>query len=264
MDPTPALDVTTSSAPPPVELLRTPTRPPPDLLRTLLSILQALLVSGFPTLMFVGAVLVLAVGMEPFEGGRVSLPFIATVMFLDTALVALLILAFLTLTGETSREVFIGPRSVAREMVRGLLLVPVSYVGVTTIVLLIRTVAPALHNVPDNPMTEFMQSPLDAAVFLVIVVLAGGVREELQRAFILHRFRHTRAGLVLALVLFSALFGLLHFDQGWDVVIGVGLLGFFWGVLYIRRRSAVLAMTNHAGFNAVQVVSVVLANALGM
>ena len=95
-------------------------------------------------------------------------------------------------------------------------------------------------------------------MFLVVVVLAGGVREELQRAFILHRFRHTRVGQTIALVLFSVLFGLLHFDQGWDVVIGVGLLGFFWGVMYIRRRSAVLAMTNHAGFNAVQVLSIAI------
>jgi membrane protease YdiL (CAAX protease family) len=230
----------------------------------LVHVFQSLLVSGVPTLMLVGVVMVLGFGMDPFEGGTLSLRFTAMAMFFDTALVALLILLFLTLAGETSRGVFVGPRSPIREIVRGLLLVPVTYIGVTAIVMAIRTVAPALQTVPDNPLTQFMRSPLDAAIFLVVVVLAGGVREELQRAFVLHKFRQSRIGLGIALVAFSLLFGVLHVDQGWDVAIGVGLLGLFWGILYIRRRSAIMAMTNHAGFNAVQVLSQVAANALGM
>ena len=52
-------------------------------------------------------------------------------------------------------------------------------------------------------------------------------------------------------------------DQGWDVSIGVGLLGLFWGVLYYRRGSAVMSMANHAGFNAAQVLSFVAASAMG-
>jgi membrane protease YdiL (CAAX protease family) len=235
-----------------------------DLGTTLVHIFQSLLVSGVPTLMVVGTVMMLVFGMDPFEGGALSLRFTAVAMFIDTALVALLILLFLTLSGETSRAVFVGPRSPAREFVRGLLLVPITYIGVTAVVMTIRILVPALQTVPDNPMTQFMRSPLDAAIFLVVVVLAGGVREELQRAFVLHKFRHSRMSLGIALVAFTLLFGALHFDQGWDVAIGVGLLGLFWGILYIRRRSAIMAMTNHAGFNAVQVLSQLVASSLGM
>ncbi len=228
-----------------------------------LAMIEAFAVCGIPTQLVVAAILVLALGLEPFGGGTLSFSFFAMLSLVDTALVALLILLFLTLSGETSREVFVGPRSVAREMVRGLLLVPVVAIAVTLFVLALRAVAPALHNVSDNPFEAFMGSPFEAAIFIVIVVLAGGVREELARAFILHRFRQALGGVVVGLVVFSITFGLLHLDQGYDIALAVGLLGLFWGILYVTRRSAVLGMTNHAGFNAAQVLQVLLARMLG-
>ncbi|MGE5837133.1 MAG: CPBP family intramembrane glutamic endopeptidase, partial [Acidobacteriota bacterium] len=97
----------------------------------------------------------------------------------------------------------------------------------------------------------------------VVVVLAGGVREELQRAFILHRFEQRLGGVRLGLVLFSVSFGLMHVNQGLDAALAVGLLGVIWGVLYVIRRSAIMAMTNHAGFNAAQVLQLVLSKTLG-
>ena len=100
-----------------------------------------------------------------------------------------------------------------------------------------------------------MQTPLDAAIFFVVVVLAGGIREELQRGFILHRFGQRLGGMRLGLVLFSVFFGVMHVNQGYDAAIAVGVLGVFWGLLYMTRRSAVMSMVNHAGFNAVQVLA---------
>ena len=49
------------------------------------------------------------------------------------------------------------------------------------------------------------------------------------------------------------MFGLAHYDQGWDVAMSVGVLGVIWGLIYMKRRSSILAMANHAGFNGVQV-----------
>jgi len=229
-----------------------------------LATIEAIAVCGIPTQLVVAATLVLAVGLEPYQGGSLSFSFFATLSLLDTALVALLILLFLTLSGETSREVFVGTRSVAREMVRGLLLVPVVAIGVTLFVVALRTVAPGMHNVAENPFEAFMSSPFEAGIFIVVVVLAGGVREELQRAFVLHRFRQALGGVVVGLVVFTITFGLLHLDQGYDVALAVGLLGLFWGILYVKRRSAVLGMTNHAGFNAAQVLQVLLARTMGI
>jgi membrane protease YdiL (CAAX protease family) len=226
--------------------------------------IQAFLICGIPTQLVVAAVLMIGLGMRPFEGSNLSLEFFATLSFIDTAVVALLILVFLTLSGETSRDVFIGPRSIKRETLRGLLLVPVIFIGVTAVVLGLRAVAPWMQNVQVNPLEGFMQTPLDAVIFMVVVVLAGGVREELQRAFILHRFEQCLGGVKLGLAIFSVTFALLHLDQGYDAAVAVGLLGLFWGIVYVRRRSAILGMANHAGFNAAQVVQVFLARSFSL
>ncbi|HYN09162.1 MAG TPA: type II CAAX endopeptidase family protein [Vicinamibacterales bacterium] len=218
------------------------------------ALLQVALIWVVPTQVLIGTLLAIGAGMPVLQGGNLSLEFFAMLSLLDTALVALLIRLFLSLSGETSRDVFIGPRQPAGEIVRGLVLVPVVSMAVTVIVLALRAVAPWTHTVEHNPLGEFVQSPLDAAIFGVVVVLAGGIREELQRAFILHRFGQRLWSMKLGLVLFSVFFGLMHINQGLDAAIGVGLLGVFWGVLYMTRRSAVLAMVNHAGFNAAQVL----------
>jgi membrane protease YdiL (CAAX protease family) len=95
------------------------------------------------------------------------------------------------------------------------------------------------------------------------VVLAGGVREELQRAFILRRFEQRLGGIRVGLVLFTIAFGALHLNQGIDVAIAVGSLGLSWGVVYARRWSAVFPIVNHAGFNALQVFQGVVLRSFG-
>jgi membrane protease YdiL (CAAX protease family) len=48
------------------------------------------------------------------------------------------------------------------------------------------------------------------------------------------------------------------------VAVAVGLLGVFWGILYIKRRSVVMAMVNHAGFDATQVLMQLLLKGSGL
>ena len=218
------------------------------------AVFQVALIWVVPTQILVGTILAMGTGIQMLQGGNLSFEFFAMLSLLDTAVVALLIRLFLSLSGETSREVFVGPRRPAGEILRGLLLVPVVSIAVTLIVLGLRTVAPWTHTVEQNPLGDFVKSPLEAAIFTVVVVLAGGVREELQRAFILHRFDQRLWSMKLGLVLFSVFFGVMHVNQGIDAAVGVGVLGVFWGVLYMTRRSAVMAMVNHAGFNAAQVL----------
>jgi membrane protease YdiL (CAAX protease family) len=225
---------------------------------------QAIMVSGIPTQIFIFVIIWAGAGIQPLNEGRLNLEFFAMVSLIDTALIALLIRMFLTYTGENSNQVFLGSRPVRGEVLRGLALVPITFAGVVGIVLAIRTFAPWLHNVERSPLEDLMRTPLEAGIFLVVVILAGGVREELQRAFILHRFKHYLGGVKLGLLIFSVMFGVLHYDQGWDVSIAIGLLGLLWGILYIRRRSAMMGMVNHACFNAAQVVQVMVARYIGL
>lgn len=232
-----------------------------------LAAIQALMVSGIPTQLFMAAILIFGMGISPFgpDGAEdgMSLEFTAMVLLFDTALTALLIRVFLEMSGEDSRTVFLGRRPIFGEVWRGLALVPVVFIGVTVVTLGLRAIAPWLHTVDESPLLKYMDTPIEAAVFLVVVVLGAGIKEELQRAFILHRFEHYLGGRRVGLAVFSGWFGILHFEQGLDVAASIGLLGLFWGVLYLKRRSAVMSMVNHASFNATQVVQVMLTRALG-
>jgi uncharacterized protein len=55
-------------------------------------------------------------------------------------------------------------------------------------------------------------------------------------------------------VITSIAFGLGHVIQGWDAVIITGLLGAFWGLLYLRRGSITAGLTSHALANSAQVL----------
>jgi membrane protease YdiL (CAAX protease family) len=233
------------------------------------AILEALAVSGIPTQIVVFAALAVAsslnlVGMRVLDdGGHISLEFMATGLLLDTALIALMIRIFLGLNGENSRDVFVGTRPVFGEILRGLLFMPLVLIGVTAVAFALRLIAPSLHNVEENPLAQYMKTPLEAGIFIVVVILGAGIKEELQRAFILRRFEQSLGGIKLGLAITSIIFGLLHVTQGIDVSIAIGLLGLFWGVLYAKRRSAVMGMTNHAAFDSAQILQYVLIKSLG-
>jgi membrane protease YdiL (CAAX protease family) len=236
---------------------------PRDRVPRWLAVLQVLLVCGIPT-QFALVIPLLLIGIPLMDGPNLSLEMFATVSLLDTALIALLIRIFLTFSHERSEDVFVGPRPPRREIALGLLLIiPVTGLMIA-IVQGLRAIAPWTHNVADSPFETYMRTPIEAAIFAVVVIIAGGVREELQRAFILHRFDQKLGGARLGLAIYTITFGVLHLTQGIDAAVAVGALGLVWGLLYIRRRSAIAPMVNHAGFDAAQVLLQVIAKATGM
>jgi len=90
------------------------------------------------------------------------------------------------------------------------------------------------------------------------VITTGGLKEEVQRAFVLHRFDQHLGGARLGLVLYSLVFGTGHIIQGYDVAIVTALLGLTWGAIFLWRRSLVAPSISHAGFNAAQVLQFVV------
>lgn len=216
--------------------------------------LECILCSGFPTQ--IGLLLVLTglgLSIQGAEGG-LNPRFVFTLSLLDAALVIGLTITFLWAHGESVREVLIGRRSILREVLFGIALVPVVFGLVILVLALVLTYAPWLHNVPRNPLEDMLGSQLDAAIFAVVVMIAGGVREEVQRGFIVHRFGQYLGGGGTGVVIHSVLFGLGHYDQGYDAAIATGLLGLFWGTLYLRRGSIVAPVVSHAAFNLAQVL----------
>ena len=215
---------------------------------------EVFLCSGFPTQILI-LVIMSGFGMrlQRADGGWSPL-FVATLSLLDTALVVGLVFVFLRAHGERARDVLLGQRPVWREVLAGITLLPVVFLLAILVLGLIITLVPQLHNVARNPMQDLMQNPRDAAIFGIVVMIAGGVREEIQRGFILHRFSQYLGGGIVGVIVHSALFGLGHMDQGWDATLAVGTLGAIWGTIYLVRRSIIAPMVSHAGFNLAQLV----------
>lgn len=214
--------------------------------------LEIVLCSGFPTQLTL--IFILAqMGLTP-TNGQLSIGFVATLLLVDAVLVAALVLALLRAHGENPRDVLLGRRPIGREALIGLPLTIAVFGLVIVMLALTEQLAPWLHNVPKNPLEQLIRSRRDATIFAVVATLAGGVREEVQRAFILRRFDQYLGGARIGLVVFSAAFGAGHLVQGWDAAVITAALGTFWGAVYLSRGSIVAPVVSHSGFNAAEIL----------
>jgi membrane protease YdiL (CAAX protease family) len=221
------------------------------------ALIEVFLCSGLPTQLLIFQTLTY-VGMpvRAADGGWTP-AFVATMALLDMVLVLLLICVFLRAHREPLAGFILGPRRPLREAIVGLALVPVAFVLVVVVLAVILALRPSLHNVPVNPFERMLQTPRDAALFAIVVMLAGGVREEVQRGFIVRRFDQYLGGAAIGIGLYSIVFGLGHLEQGHAAAIATGSLGAVWGVIYWRRQSIIAPIVSHAGFNLAQLLNYV-------
>ena len=202
--------------------------------------------SGFPTQLLVLLILTL-LGMKlRLPDGSLSGHFVFALTLTDTALLVGLVIFFLRAHHESPRDVLLGWRPVGRELALGVALIPVSFFVVVVVLLIVGHTLPVLHNVPHNPLQDLAHTRMDAILFALVVMIAGGLREEVQRGFVLHRFEQYLGGGAAGLVVFSTIFGLGHVEQGYDVAMATAILGAFWGAIYLARRSILGPMVGHA------------------
>ena len=227
-------------------------------LERLAAFVEVFLCSGFPTQLLVIAV-VRGFGVVPLTPDGLLVPrFVILVSLIDAVLVIGLILMLLRAHNESIREVLIGRGRMLKEVAVGLALIPIAFVLVVLVLGVVLHYFPYLRNVPNNPFKDMLTTPLGAAVFAFVAMFSGGVREEVQRGFIIHRFDGFLGGGLLGVAFYSVLFGLGHFEQGWDATIATGCLGAIWGLVYWRRRSIIAPVVSHAGFNLAQIVKAVI------
>lgn len=227
--------------------------------RRLTALAEIFLCSSVPS-QFLLQMLMIQAGWNPVtESGAFSLPFVFAMSAADTALLIVLMVILTRAHGQRVSELWLGRRPVLGEVLLGLLLVPIVFLLVVVLLNVVRLTAPSLHNVPANPLEQLAKGgAVNAAAFGMVAIFAGGVREELQRAFMLRRFEQHLGGAWVGVVVLSVAFGLGHAVQGWDAAIATGTLGAFWAVLYLRRRSSVAPLVSHAGFNALEVLRVAM------
>jgi uncharacterized protein len=221
------------------------------------AVFEILLCSSLPTQLVLQFALV-GLGVPPLsDSGTPALPFVAMLLLTDSVVLVALMVAISRAHGDRVSELWLGHRPIAREALLGLSLVPAIFLLVALLLGGMRLFAPWLHNVPDNPLEGLAAGGTrDAILFGLVAIIAGGVREELQRAFLLRRFERHLGGTTVGVFVLTVAFGLGHLMQGWDAGIATALLGLMWAVMYVRRRSSVAPVVSHAGFNSLEIVRI--------
>jgi membrane protease YdiL (CAAX protease family) len=231
-----------------------PLPPPLARLGRVIALLEVVVCSDYPTQLALGATFA-ALGYGPIgRDGHLQIAYVVGLSLVDAVVLVGLVLLFLHAHGERPRDVLFGGRPALVEAAHGAPLILAALAIGIGVLVSIQLIAPSLHTVANNPMQELLRRPRDAWLFALVVIVAGGVREEIQRAFLLHRFEVWLGGARTGLVVTSVAFGAGHFLQGVDAMITTGLLGAFWGGIYLRRRSAVAPMVSHAGFDLAQIL----------
>jgi membrane protease YdiL (CAAX protease family) len=216
--------------------------------------LEVILCSGFPTQLVIVTVMSTFGQHMTLGDGRLSAGFVFTLTLADTVLLVALIAFFFRAHRESMRVELFGARTPWRDVMLGIALIPASFFLVVFVLLLLQVTVPALRNVPHNPLADMVKTRTDAVLFALVAMIGGGVREEIQRGFVLRRFEQYLGGGAVGLLLFSVVFGLGHVEQGFDVALATAVLGAFWGAIYLRRRTVAPAMIGHAGFNLAQII----------
>ena len=239
----------------PPEAFPPPVSPTPLAHPRLLALGEVLLCSGVPTQLVLGTLLTAAGWSATIS----SLPYVLTLTLADTVVLIVLMVAFMRAHGESATTLWFGSRPVVREVLLGLSLVPLLLVMVVVLLNGLHLLVPSLHNVATNPLEQLAgTTSAQAAIFGLVGIIGGGVREELQRAFILHRFEQHLGGADVGVLVSSAAFGYFHLLQGKDAAIAAGTLGFVWAIVFLKRRSAIAPIISHAGFDSLQILGVAL------
>jgi len=227
--------------------------------KRVIAAVEVLLCSSLPTQIVIGQLLA-AIGLDPrTDSGQLSPPFAFALLLIDSVVLTTLMVILTRAHRESPRALWLGDRSIVREFGLGLVLVPLVFLIVGLLMTGLMRLVPGLHNVTENPIEQLATGgPHQAAMLGVIAVVAGGVREELQRAFLLRRFEQHLGGPFVGVIVLSIAFGLGHYPQGWDAVVATGVLGAIWAIVYLRRRSSVAPIVSHAGFNLLEVLRVAL------
>jgi membrane protease YdiL (CAAX protease family) len=222
------------------------------------AVLEVLLCSSVPTQLALGA-LVASLGLAPMtDAGNLAMPFVVTVALADTVVVVAAMAWLTAARGASVRRLWIGDRGVAAEARYGLVLTPLVLLLVVVTMVTSRLVAPWLHNVPTNPLEQMATRDLTSGLLLAVVaIVAGGVKEELQRAFLLDRFEQHLGGATVGIVALSLAFGLGHYIQGWDAAVTTGAMGALWAIVYVQRRSSIGPIVSHSAFNSIEILRVI-------
>ena len=223
----------------------------------IIAVFEVLLCSSYPTQWVIAGALP-GLGISPRTGsGQLNVWFVTTLALADTVVLTGLICLLVAARGQSLRRLLVGDRPLRGELAHGARLIPVAMLIAISALALLQLAAPSLRTVARNPLRDLADTWLDASLFGLVVIIAGGIREEIQRAFLLDRFEQSLGGTRVGVLVTSVSFGAGHLSQGLDAAVATGLLGALWAITYARRRSIVGPVISHAGFNVLELLQAV-------
>jgi len=175
---------------------------------------------------------------------------VSTFLLLEASICLILLLLVLHMNREPLRDLGVRPDRWPSHAVVGLALVPVLFLTNGIVAFSFKLLLPK-YFLDRNPLVDVIRTPQDLIIFLCVALFAGGIKEELQRAFILNRFRQHLGGAWLGLVVWSLAFGAGHYIQGPQGVVAASIYGLVFGGVYLARGSLVAPVVAHATYDAV-------------
>jgi len=188
-------------------------------------------------------------------GDFLNTPDLLAGFILLEASIALGILALMLWSrGETLHDLGLCKTLLPSNILIGLSLVPLLFMVNLLLTLIFQYWLPQFF-IDRNPLMDLIRTPKDLILFLIAALVAGGIKEELQRGFILTRFRDHLGGAWVGLVVWSTLFGAGHYLQGAQGITAATFFGFLFGGVYLARKSLVAPIVAHAVYDVLALVS---------
>jgi membrane protease YdiL (CAAX protease family) len=194
-----------------------------------------------------------------FQHEKATFAFVAiSVMLRDISLV-LLILFFLWRNRESNERIGLTFKHGWREIGLGILLyIPFAYLAAV----LERVFLAAGLTVPSGPIPMFLtpKGPADIALAVVLVIVVAISEEIIFRGYLIRRLSAATQNCAVGLILAAIIFSMGHGYEGTAGMATVGMMGIFFALVYLWRKSLVAAITMHF---LQDFISIVLVQSLG-
>jgi membrane protease YdiL (CAAX protease family) len=153
--------------------------------------------------------------------------------------------------GQAPAAIGLGPAPVSRVLGATLAALPLCYVAGIAGALLAGTLAPGGLEGMTRQKAEFLRAiaVIPPGLVLPVSLFVGLYEEILFRGFLLARLRVVAAGDAVPIGLATALFGALHFPQGWAGAAQTGAVGLVLAVVVVRAGTLWPAVLAHAAID---------------
>jgi membrane protease YdiL (CAAX protease family) len=214
--------------------------------------IEVLLVSGLVSGL-IASVPLLVVRIKNTDLLARNANFLSGYLLLESALTFLILFALMKLHREPADSLGLRLRHWKPNFLIGLAVVPFLFLTNGVVAILFKSYLPKFYS-EHNPLLESIQTLPQLALFVFSALVAGGIKEEMQRAFILNRFRTYLGGAWIGLLLWSLVFGMGHYAQGVQGIVIASLYGLLFGLLYLLSGSLVAPITAHAVYDTMAIL----------